>query len=325
MRKARPCCPRPETAGVSRTHARVGRRPGVPGRALRQAKVTAGAAVALACNSRPGGVPFMTGRREPRHASGTTRPAWPRWSRSRPCTCSRTTSLLAYNGQAIAFLSSDPLGNGWNLFGTAGGTIDYGVLGATVIWYVLVAGHACGLVLSHDRALALRARPSRRQLPSTGCWPSWWRSPPRASSCSPRRINDRYVMRLLALLFDVPSIEAGHQYDFRDAPPGERSGEGEGGGIGTPWILAVAVLALVAVAVLVSLNPSKAIARAEGEPGYDSPHAHQRASREQLQRADPLPPPRHARSLGGQREGGLEPLSAPARIRTAVARGADVM
>ena len=68
-------------------------------------------------------------------------------------------SLLAYNGQAIAFLSSDPLGNGWDLFGTAGGTIDYGVVGATVIWYVqvgvLVAGHACGLILSHDRALAL--------------------------------------------------------------------------------------------------------------------------------------------------------------------------
>jgi hypothetical protein len=68
-------------------------------------------------------------------------------------------SLLAYNGQAIAFLSSDPLGNGWDLFGTAGGTIDYGIVGATLIWYVqvgvLVAGHACGLVLSHDRALAL--------------------------------------------------------------------------------------------------------------------------------------------------------------------------
>jgi hypothetical protein len=68
-------------------------------------------------------------------------------------------SLLAYNGQAIAFLSSDPLGRGWDLFSTAGGTIDYGIIGATVIWYVqvgvLVAGHVCGLVLSHDRALAL--------------------------------------------------------------------------------------------------------------------------------------------------------------------------
>jgi hypothetical protein len=68
-------------------------------------------------------------------------------------------SLLVFNGQAIAFLSSDPLGQGWNLLGTAGGRIDYGVVGATAIWYVqvgvLVAGHVCGLMLSHDRALAL--------------------------------------------------------------------------------------------------------------------------------------------------------------------------
>jgi hypothetical protein len=68
-------------------------------------------------------------------------------------------SMLAFNGQAIAHLSSDPLGTGWNLFGTAGGTIDYGILGASMIWYVqvgvLVAGHVCGLLLSHDRALAL--------------------------------------------------------------------------------------------------------------------------------------------------------------------------
>ena len=68
-------------------------------------------------------------------------------------------SLLAYNGQAIAYLASDPLGEGSDLFGTADATIDYGVIGATAIWYVqvgvLVAGHVCGLVLAHDRALAL--------------------------------------------------------------------------------------------------------------------------------------------------------------------------
>jgi hypothetical protein len=68
-------------------------------------------------------------------------------------------SLLAYNGQAIAYLSSDPLGKGWDLFGTASSSIDYGVIGAAGIWYVqvgvLVAGHVSGLVLSHDRALAL--------------------------------------------------------------------------------------------------------------------------------------------------------------------------
>jgi hypothetical protein len=68
-------------------------------------------------------------------------------------------SLLAYNGQAIAYLASDPLGEGSDLFGTADATIDYGVIGATAIWYVqvgvLVAGHVCGLVLAHDRALAM--------------------------------------------------------------------------------------------------------------------------------------------------------------------------
>jgi hypothetical protein len=68
-------------------------------------------------------------------------------------------SLLAYNGQAMAHLLSDPLGKGWDLFSTAGSSIDYGVVGATAIWYVqvavLVAGHVCGLVLAHDRGLAL--------------------------------------------------------------------------------------------------------------------------------------------------------------------------
>jgi hypothetical protein len=71
-------------------------------------------------------------------------------------------SLLVYNGQAGAYLASDPLGEGWDLFGTAARTIDYGVIGATGIWYaqvgVLVLGHVCGLVLAHDRALALYRR-----------------------------------------------------------------------------------------------------------------------------------------------------------------------
>jgi hypothetical protein len=53
----------------------------------------------------------------------------------------------------------DPLGKGWDLFGTADKAIDYGVVSATAIWYVqvgvLVAGHVCGLILAHDRALAL--------------------------------------------------------------------------------------------------------------------------------------------------------------------------
>ena len=68
-------------------------------------------------------------------------------------------SLLAYNGQAVAFLISDPLGEGSDVFGTADSRIDYGWISATGIWYVqvgaLVIGHVAGLVLSHDRALAL--------------------------------------------------------------------------------------------------------------------------------------------------------------------------
>jgi hypothetical protein len=68
-------------------------------------------------------------------------------------------SLLAYNGQDLLRLASDPLGDGSDLFGTADRAIDYGVVSATAIWYVqvgaLVIGHVAGLVLAHDRALAL--------------------------------------------------------------------------------------------------------------------------------------------------------------------------
>jgi hypothetical protein len=68
-------------------------------------------------------------------------------------------SLLAYNGQDLWRLASDPLGDGSDLFGGAGATIDYGVVSATAIWYVqvaaLVIGHVAALVLAHDRALVI--------------------------------------------------------------------------------------------------------------------------------------------------------------------------
>jgi hypothetical protein len=68
-------------------------------------------------------------------------------------------SLLAYNGQDIARLASDPLGDGSDLFGGADSGIDYGVVSATAIWYVqvgaLVLGHVAALVLAHDRALVV--------------------------------------------------------------------------------------------------------------------------------------------------------------------------
>ena len=77
-------------------------------------------------------------------------------------------SLLAYQGQATAALLSDPLGRGSNLLGTASARIDYGVISATGIWYVqvgaLVSGHVAGLMLAHDRAVAVyrKAREATR-------------------------------------------------------------------------------------------------------------------------------------------------------------------
>jgi hypothetical protein len=66
-------------------------------------------------------------------------------------------SLLVIEGQRMAYLVSDPLGTGANLFGTSSATVDYAWISATAIWYVqvaaLVIGHVAGLVLAHERAL----------------------------------------------------------------------------------------------------------------------------------------------------------------------------
>jgi hypothetical protein len=71
-------------------------------------------------------------------------------------------SLLVYQGQAMAFLISDPLGNGSDIFGTANKAINYNVIGANGVWYVqvfaLVLGHVSGLTLAHDRALIVYDR-----------------------------------------------------------------------------------------------------------------------------------------------------------------------
>jgi hypothetical protein len=72
-------------------------------------------------------------------------------------------SLLLWQGQALGYLISDPLGDGSNLFGTSGFEIDYHVLSYAGIWYVqvaaLLAGHVAGLALAHDRALVLYREP----------------------------------------------------------------------------------------------------------------------------------------------------------------------
>ena len=68
-------------------------------------------------------------------------------------------SLLVFQGQSARYLVSDPLGDGSNLFGTAKATIDLNVISSNTTWYVqvaaLVTGHVCGLILAHDRAIAL--------------------------------------------------------------------------------------------------------------------------------------------------------------------------
>jgi hypothetical protein len=68
-------------------------------------------------------------------------------------------TLFLFQGQAIVFLASDPLGDGSDIFGTADRSVDYGVIGANATWYwqvgFVVAGHVTALVLAHDRALAL--------------------------------------------------------------------------------------------------------------------------------------------------------------------------
>jgi hypothetical protein len=72
-------------------------------------------------------------------------------------------SLLLWQGQAMAYLVSDPLGSGANIFGTSGYQIDYHVLSYAGIWYVqvaaLVTGHVGGLAFAHDRALVLYKEP----------------------------------------------------------------------------------------------------------------------------------------------------------------------
>ncbi|MGH2923264.1 MAG: fenitrothion hydrolase, partial [Solirubrobacterales bacterium] len=69
-------------------------------------------------------------------------------------------SAFLYQEQAqFTYILSDPLGDGSDLFGTASGGIDYGIIGSNAIWYIqvatLVVGHVVALTLAHDRALAV--------------------------------------------------------------------------------------------------------------------------------------------------------------------------
>lgn len=80
-------------------------------------------------------------------------------------------SLLVLEGQAAIALASDPLGRGWDLFGTATRVVDFTLVSPRTVAYVqcgaIVVGHVAGVVLAHDRALAVfdRQDATRSQYP----------------------------------------------------------------------------------------------------------------------------------------------------------------
>ena len=66
-------------------------------------------------------------------------------------------SLFFLGGQYVIPLLSDPLGRGWNIFGTAQYQIDIGLVTPRLQWIVaviaVVLGHVCAIYLSHVSAL----------------------------------------------------------------------------------------------------------------------------------------------------------------------------
>lgn len=68
-------------------------------------------------------------------------------------------SFLVLEGQLGLVRLSDPFGVGWDLFGTDGWVVNLALVSPTTIWYVQVAaiviGHVGGVVLAHDRAIAM--------------------------------------------------------------------------------------------------------------------------------------------------------------------------
>ena len=84
-------------------------------------------------------------------------------------------SYLALAGQLMQPILSDPLGQGWDLFGTANHRIDLGVIDAGQVWWIaavaLVMGHALSVFVAHAEALRLfpdRRQAIRSQLPMMG-------------------------------------------------------------------------------------------------------------------------------------------------------------
>ncbi len=81
-------------------------------------------------------------------------------------------SYMALAGQLMLPILSDPMGLGWDLFGTANHRIDLGVIDAEGVWWIaaaaLVTGHALSVFVAHAEAMRLfpdRGQAIRSQLP----------------------------------------------------------------------------------------------------------------------------------------------------------------
>lgn len=68
-------------------------------------------------------------------------------------------TLIAFEGQLLIPALSDPLGLGWDLFGTIDYQPNYTWIPPVAVWWVqlaaIVGGHVVGVLLAHDRALAV--------------------------------------------------------------------------------------------------------------------------------------------------------------------------
>ena len=66
-------------------------------------------------------------------------------------------SLLLLEGQTFVALASDPLGRGWDLFGTVDNAVNWTLVSTTAVGWVqlgsIVIGHMVAVVVAHDRAV----------------------------------------------------------------------------------------------------------------------------------------------------------------------------
>ncbi|MGH3085836.1 MAG: hypothetical protein ACRDSJ_00790 [Rubrobacteraceae bacterium] len=89
-------------------------------------------------------------------------------------------SYFLVQGQRMIALVSDPLGWGWNLFGTASYEARAGVIDAGFVWYsqvaLILAGHIAAVWLAHKVALRLFGEPmkaAKSQYPMLGLMVSY--------------------------------------------------------------------------------------------------------------------------------------------------------